>query len=70
MTDQEFKTAMIQRFDTMDRKLDNIASQVGEVQIEIGAVKDRLTAVEHTVDALAFDAGIVPGRPEEKRAHA
>ncbi len=63
MTDQEFRAAVLQR-------LDNLASQIGEVHVEIGAVKDRLTAVEGTVNQIAFNTGIVPGRHQKTRAHA
>ena len=70
MTDQEFKTAVMERFERMDRKLDNLASQIGELNIRVGAVETRLGAVEDTVNKIAFETGIVPGRPSKQHASA
>ena len=66
VTEQQFRVIVLDRFDQMDRKLDNLASQIGELNIRVGAVETRLGAVEDTVNKLAFEAGIVPGRPEDE----
>ena len=58
MTEDQFRAEVMRRFDEMDAKLDNVASQVGELSVEVGAINTRLTNVEKAVNQIASRVGI------------
>ena len=61
---QEFFEAFLEdRFNQIDTKLDNLASQIGELDIRAGAVENRMTEVEKAVNRVARQRG-VHGTPQ------
>ena len=56
-TDQKLD-AIIARLDNLEKGQENLASQIGELSVEVGAINARLTNVEKVVNVIASKVGV------------